>query len=98
MSINKVYYLPAAVLCNPLESQIMIFRELPQDFVAYRLPKPSPSGITAHGFCACPAVLIQGLTAGETRARVAAYQLAFEQAQIEATPSLLERDLLAFWS
>jgi len=76
----------------------MIFRELPHDVVAFRLPKPSPSGITAHGFCACPVVLMQGLTAGEIMARVVAYQLAFEQAQIEATPSLLERDLLGFWS
>jgi hypothetical protein len=41
---------------------------------------------------------MQGLTAGEIMARVAAYQFAFEQAQIEASPSLLERDLLGFWS
>jgi hypothetical protein len=76
----------------------MIFRDLPQDVVAYRLPKSPPTSITSDGFCACPAVLAQGLTAGEIMARVAAYQLAFEQAQIETTPSLLERDLLAFWS
>jgi len=76
----------------------MIFRELPHDVVAYRLPKSPPIAITAHGFCACPAGLMQGLTAGEIMARVVAYQLAFEQAQIEATPSLLERDLLGFWS
>jgi hypothetical protein len=41
---------------------------------------------------------MQGLTAGEIMARMAAYQLAYEQAQIEASPSLLERDLLGFWS
>jgi hypothetical protein len=76
----------------------MIFRDLPQDVVSYRLPQPPPQGITSAGFCACPAILMQGLTAGEIMARVAAYQLAFEQAQIEATPSLLERDLLGFWS
>jgi len=76
----------------------MTFRNLPQDVVAYRLPKPPETGISAQGFCACPAVLMQGLTAGEIMARVAAYQFAFEQAQIEASPSLLERDLLGFWS
>jgi hypothetical protein len=76
----------------------MVFRDLPQDVVAYRLPEPPPKGITPAGFCACPAVLMQGLTVGEMMARVAAYQLAFEQAQIEATPSLLERDLLGVWN
>jgi len=29
---------------------------------------------------------------------MAAYQLAFEQAQIEAAPSLIERDLLGVWN
>ena len=76
----------------------MTFRNLPQDIVSYRLPKPPPTAISAQGFCACPAVLMQGLTAGEIMARMAAYQLAYEQAQIEASPSLLERDLLGFWS
>ncbi len=75
----------------------MVFRDLPQDVVSYRLPQP-PQGITPAGFCACPAFLMQGLTVGEMMARMAAYQLAFEQAQIEATPSLLERDLLGVWN
>ncbi len=76
----------------------MVFRDLPQDVVTYRLPQPPPKGITTDGFCACPPVLMQGLTMGEILARMAAYQLAFEQAQIEATPSLLERDLLGVWN
>jgi hypothetical protein len=76
----------------------MIFRDLPQDVICYRLPKPPPVGITNAGFCACPAILAQGLSGGEFLARMAVYQLAFEQAQIEATPSLLERDLLGVWN
>jgi hypothetical protein len=76
----------------------MVFRDPPQDVVTYRLPQPPAQGITPAGFCACPAALMQGFTLGEMMARMAAYQLAFEQAQIEATPSLLERDLLGFWS
>ena len=98
MSINKVYYCQHLCFATCQRAEIMIFRDLPQDVVTYRLPKPPPGEITAHGFCACPAVLMQGLTPGEIMARVAAYQLAFEQAQIEATPSILERDLLGFWS
>jgi hypothetical protein len=76
----------------------MVSRDLPQDVVTYRLPQPPSQGITPAGFCACPAMLMQGLTVGEIMARMAAYQLAFEQAQIDATPSLLERDLLGVWN
>ena len=76
----------------------MVYRDLPQDMVTYPLPQPPPQGITPAGFCACPAVLLQGFTVGEIMARMAAYQLAFEQAQIDATPSLLERDLLGVWN
>lgn len=76
----------------------MVFRDLPQDVVAYRLPQLAPVGMTPAGFCACPAVLMEGLTVGEWMARMAAYQRAFEQAQIDATPSLLERDLLGVWN
>jgi len=77
---------------------VMVFRDLPQDVVGYRLPQPPPPGITSAGFCACPALLMQELTAGQMMARMAVYQLAFEQAQIEATPSLLDRDLLGVWN
>ncbi len=76
----------------------MVFRDLPQDVVSYRLPQPPPQEITPAGFCACPVVLMQGLTGGEMIARMAAYQLAYEQAQIEAAPSLIERDLLGVWN
>jgi hypothetical protein len=93
-----VYFRSTLFNLTEESDMVMVFRDLPQDVVRYRLPKPPPLGITTTGFCACPASLAQGLTPGEMHARMAIYQLAYQQAQIESTPSLLERDLLGVWN
>ena len=49
-------------------------------------------------FVFCPATLLQGLTLSQWAGQQAIYRLAFEQAQIENTPTILERDLLAVWN
>ncbi len=76
----------------------MVFRDLPQDVVAYRLPQLPEPEITSTGFGSCPTVLLQGLSLAQLLANFSIYQLAFEQAQIDARPSLLERDLLGVWN
>ena len=76
----------------------MISRDLPQDVVSYRLPRPAEPQITADAFCACPAVLLQGVSSVQLTANFSIYRLAYEQARIEARPSLLERDLLGVWN
>jgi hypothetical protein len=61
----------------------------------YRLPQPPQPAVNAAAFCllphasACPQQLL---------AIQMLYQMAFEQAQAVARPSLLERDLLAVWN
>jgi hypothetical protein len=73
----------------------MVSRDLPQDLTTYRLPRAPEPQITADGFGACPAVLLQAMRLPQV---MSIYQLAFEQARIEARPSLLERDLLGVWN
>jgi len=76
----------------------MISRDLPQDVIIYRLPRAPEPEMTANGFGICPAVLIQAMSLPHIMATSSIYQLAFEQARIEARPSLLERDLLGVWN
>jgi len=64
----------------------------------YRLPAPPVPGITAAGFACCPAASLHGLTLVQWCCVQAVYQLAFEQAQAVARPSLLERDLAGVWN
>ena len=79
-------------------NKVMVFRELPQDVVTYRLPRPAEPQVTATGFSACPAVLLHGMNSAQLAATFSIYRLALEQARIEARPSLLERDLLGVWN
>jgi hypothetical protein len=76
----------------------MISRDLPQDVVSYRLPRPAEPQITPSGFSACPAILLQGMSLAQIMASSSIYLVAYEQARIEARPSLLERDLLGVWN
>lgn len=76
----------------------MVFRDLPQDVVSYRLPRLPEPEIAVSGFCACPCVILQGLSPAQLMANFAIYQLALEQARIDLQPSLLERDLLGVWN
>lgn len=77
---------------------IMISRDLPQDVVTYRLPRPAEPKMTVSGFAACPAVLLQCLSSYQLAVISSIYHRAFEQARIDALPSLLERDLLGVWN
>ncbi len=76
----------------------MVFRNLPQDVEAYRLPRPAEPQITASGFSACPVILLQDMSLAQLAANFSIYRLALEQARIDTRPSLLERDLLGFWN
>ena len=76
----------------------MVFRNLPQDVVTYRLPRPADPPITPSGFSAFPVILLQDMSLAQLAANFSIYRMAFEQARIDIQPSLLERDLLGFWN
>jgi len=64
----------------------------------YRLPQPPAPVPTPAGFMFCPLALLQGLTLAQHAMQMAIYQVALQQAQAVARPSILERDLLAVWN
>jgi hypothetical protein len=64
----------------------------------YRLPRAPVPVMTPANFVACPFALMNGLSASERASQLFIYQMALEQAQVNSTPSLLERDLLAVWN
>ena len=64
----------------------------------YLLPRAPVPGMTPVNFVACPFVLMNGLSASQRACQLFIYQMALEQAQVNSTPSLLERDLLAVWN
>jgi hypothetical protein len=68
------------------------------DIDVYRLPRPAAPAIAPGSFMTCPCMLLQGQTMQQCQWQQYLYQVAFEQAQAQAQPSLLERDLLAVWN
>jgi hypothetical protein len=64
----------------------------------YQLPAPPAPSLTPAHFMPWPIALLQGLTTPELAWQSAVYQIAFQQAQAWAQPSLPERDLLAVWN
>jgi hypothetical protein len=70
---------------------------LHNDVDYYCLPQPPAPAASIHGFIACPAVLFQGST-GCPCWQFFLYQTALAQAQLEARPSLIERDWLGVWN
>jgi hypothetical protein len=64
----------------------------------YRVPRAPAPTMTPANFVACPFALLNGLTSTQRACQLFIYQMALEQAQAEASPSLLERDLLAVWN
>jgi hypothetical protein len=60
------------------------------------LPKPPDPEIAPEAFMLCPIFFVGGQTQEQWQFWI--YQQAFEQAQAVVRPSLLERDLLAFWN
>jgi hypothetical protein len=76
----------------------MTNRIFPMEPDYYRLPtRPAPVP-TASGFVILPVAFAHQWTAPHRDAVAALYQLALEQAQANARPSLPERDLLAVWN
>jgi hypothetical protein len=67
-------------------------------FDSYHPPQP-PIPVPASGsFVACPAALVQALSPAQHLWQCSLYQLAFEQAQAMARPSIVERDLHSCWN
>jgi hypothetical protein len=64
----------------------------------YRVPRAPAPIMTPANFVACPFALLNGLTATQRACQLFIYQMALEQAQAAASPSLPERDLLAVWN
>jgi hypothetical protein len=62
----------------------------------YRLPQPPQPAVVPAAFCLLS--VPPGLPAPLWMMQQTIYQLAFEQAQAVARPSLPERDLLAVWN
>jgi hypothetical protein len=62
------------------------------------LPQPPPPVLNPGHYVGCPLALVQGFTPEQRTLQWLVYLLAFQQAQIEARPSLLERDLLGTWN
>jgi hypothetical protein len=56
------------------------------------------SVVAPTNFVVCPLAIIQGLTGAQQLWQLAVYQLAFQQAQAMARPSIVERDLLGVWN
>ena len=63
-----------------------------------RLPQPPAPRVTTQGFMICPATTIPVQSMEQWTCLQWLYQRAFEMAQAVARPSLLERDLLAYWN
>lgn len=61
------------------------------DAEMHRLPRPTAAAITPSGFVMSP-------VGQPSSCQQVLYQLAFEQAQAVARPSLPERDLAAVWN
>jgi hypothetical protein len=70
----------------------------PAEAPVSRLPRPQKPSISPQHFLACPAALLQGLSAEQVEGQQHVYRLALEQAQAVARPSLAERDLLGVWN
>jgi hypothetical protein len=64
----------------------------------YRLPQPPAPAFRPQGFVLCSIAVMAGCTAVHRAGVHQLYLAALEQAQASARPSVLERDLLAFWN
>jgi hypothetical protein len=64
----------------------------------YRLPEPPPPTVQPGSFLLCSVAVLPGCTLGQWAGLQQVYVYAFGQAQAAARPSLLERDVFAFWN
>jgi hypothetical protein len=63
-----------------------------------RLPKPAAPAVTSTGFMMIPSGLLPPLSQEQWCWQQWVHQQAFERAQAEVTPSLIERDLAGYWN
>jgi len=63
-----------------------------------RLPRAPAPAITPAGFIMIAAHLLPSVSMEQRCWQQWLYQQAFERAQAEATPSLVERDLAGYWN
>lgn len=64
----------------------------------YRLPEPPPPAVQPGSFVLCSVAVLPGCTLGHWAGWQQVYIHAFEQAWAAARPSLVERDVFAFWN
>ena len=64
----------------------------------YRLPEPPTPTVQPGSFVLCSIAVIPGGPAGVCHGLQQVYATAFEAARAVARPSLLDRDLFAFWN
>ena len=76
----------------------MTRRFIMNDSPVYPIPQPQSPMPTAEGFVYFFAHQQPGLTREQWAIQQMLYQLAYEQAQAVARPSLPERDLLGVWN
>lgn len=62
----------------------------------YRLPPPPAPTLQPSSFALCTAAAIPGCTAEQWAGMRQLYDLAYEQAQAQVRPSILESDAFAF--
>jgi hypothetical protein len=63
-----------------------------------RLPRPPAPAITPTGFMMISSHLLPAVSQEHWCWQQWVYQQAFERAQTEATPSIIERDLAGYWN
>lgn len=68
------------------------------DTFVHRLPEPPAPALLPAAFSMCPVAALPPCCGAQWPMVQQLYQLAFEQAQAVARPSLPERDLLAVWN
>jgi hypothetical protein len=64
----------------------------------YRLPEPPALTVQPGSFLLCSIAVIPGCSLDQWVGLQQVYVYAFEQAQVAARPSILDRNLFAFWS
>jgi len=64
----------------------------------YRLPEPTIPAFRPESFVLCTIAVIPGCTACQWAGTQQLHVAAWEQAQASVRPSVLDRDVFAFWN
>lgn len=76
----------------------MFRHRLTEEANYYRLPPPPAPTFQPQSFALCTAATIPGCTVAQWADMRQLYDLAFEQAQAQVRPSILERDAFTCWN